>query len=146
MSNDTALRSARQVTEREIAIALVMEFCRKEARWVSFSMYGFYDDDADFVANVADEVGSQANKSFVNKMKKVVRRLESYGVLVGQMRSTHKEYCGGPTHQKNYWMEPGKVRLIQQPHRPGVNFGPLGECEWLLRRAYPKPDEISHDN
>uniref|UniRef100_UPI000A6CF457 hypothetical protein n=1 Tax=Pseudomonas aeruginosa TaxID=287 RepID=UPI000A6CF457 len=70
------LRPIRGVSEREIAIELVMEFA--EGKYHDFSMMGFYDDDADFLREVAARLGVQNNKAFTSKMTRVVRRLVNY--------------------------------------------------------------------
>lgn len=130
-------RKIRQVSEREIAINLVMQFA--EWDWVRFSMLGFYDDDIEFVDGLAERLGVIADKAYLAKVTKVVRRLENYGVLIGRMSSNHKEYIGEPAKQKSYWLEPGKARLIRKG-QTDYTMTPLGETEFLLRRAYPKPE------
>lgn len=137
VTHGACTRPARAVSEREIAIALVMEFAEND--YGHFSMLGAYDNDAEFIDGVAERLDVKNDKAFTNKMTKVVRVLENYGVLIGRMISTHKEYIGEPTHQKNYWMQPGKVGLIRRG-KTEHTFTPLGECEFLLRKAYPKPE------
>lgn len=127
-------RPIRGVSEREIAIALVMEFAEGEHH--DFSMMGFYDDDADFLRAVASRLNVLNNKAFISKMTRVVRCLVNYGVLHSRMMSTQKEYIDEPAKQTNYWLKPGKANLIR--HEPGVHWmGALGETEFLLRHAYP---------
>jgi hypothetical protein len=135
-------RDIRRVSEREIAIALVMEFA--EGEWHDFSMMGFYDDDADFISTVAERLQVQNNRAFTNKMTRVVRRLVRYNVLHGLMMSTQKDYFGEPAKQKNYWLRPGKAVLIR--HEPGDHWmGAMGETEFLLRYAYPAPPQSTDD-
>lgn len=129
------LRDAKKVTEREIAVALVLELALSELP--SFSMMGFYDDDAEFIDAVAERVSTPNNKAFTNKMTKVVRELVNCGVLVSRMGSTHKEYFGEPTKQKDYWLKPGKARLIQRG-KTEHTMDSEGETDFLLRHAYPK--------
>lgn len=130
-------RAIRGISEREIAVALVLELA--EGKYHDFSMMGFYDDDADFLREVAARLNVPNNKSFISKMTRVVRHLVNYGVLHSRMMSTHKEYIGEPAKQTNYWLKPGKAELIR--HEPGEHWmGALGETEFLLRRAYPKED------
>lgn len=134
------LRPIRGVSERELAIALVLEFAL--GMYNTFSMMGFYDDDADFLSEVASRLQVQNNKAFTSKMTRVVRRLVNYGVLYSRMMPTRKEYIGEPAKQTNYWLKPGKAELIR--HEPGEHWmGALGETEFLLRRAYPKPTTSS---
>lgn len=130
-------RAARAVSEREIAIALVLEFA--EFDYGQFSMLGQYDNDAEFIDGVAERLNTKNDQAFTNKMKKVVRVLENYGVLTGRMMSTNKYYVGELTHQKNYWMQPGKVNLIRRG-KTANTMDPQGEAEFLLRKAYPRPD------
>lgn len=130
-------RTARQVSERELAIALVMEFAETEQ--ITVSLMGFYDDDADFISNLAQRVGVALDGAFNNKLRKVMRRLVQYGVFYSRMRGTQKEYFGEPEKTMVYWLKNGKDALIRREAKPGICMGPLGETEFLLRHAYPDP-------
>ena len=134
------MKTARQVSERDIAIQLVLELAEDTRPMASFSMLGAYDDDATFISSVAFRCECKDDRAFQNKMRRVVRVLETCGVLIGRVMSTHKEYIGEPTHQKNYWLRPGKAELIRRPAKLGVCMGAQGETEFLLRHAYPDPE------
>lgn len=131
-------RSMRSVTEREIAMALVLEYV--ETNCISFSLMGFYDDDADFLQGLAERLKVPNDTSFKNKLTRVVRRLVNYGVLYSRMSGTAKEYIDEPAKQMNYRLKNGKAELIRQERKPGVTMGPEGEVSFLLRHAYPEPD------
>lgn len=128
----------RDVPEREIAVALVLEYA--EENLSSFSMFGFYDDDAEFVEAVAERLGLRCTPSFCNKMRRVVRRLVQVGALSYHQGTTHKEYVGEPAQQRNYSLPPGKVNLLRKGQTEHT-MTPRGEAEFLVRRAYPKADE-----
>lgn len=130
-------RPLRGISEREIAIALVLHYAESEC--ISFSLMGFYDDDFDFLQGLAERLGVSHDKPMENKLRRVVRRLVQYGVLHAHMGATAKEYIDEPSKQMNYKLKPGKAHLMLQPHRPGITMGPEGEAEYLLRHAYPAP-------
>ncbi|KND62281.1 hypothetical protein BVER_01725 [Candidatus Burkholderia verschuerenii] len=134
----TAERLVRHVSEREMAIALVLEFA--ESGLSKFSLFGFYDDDAEFMKDVADRLRAGFTKSFHNKLTKVVRCLVRYGVLHSEMRGTHKEYFGEPTKQMEYWLRPGKARLLTRGETD-CTMSPEDEAAFLLRHAYPDPND-----
>ena len=132
-------QSVRHLSEREIALALVLEYA--ETSCISFSLMGFYDDDADFLQALSERLNVPNDSAFKNKLTRVVRRLVNYGVFYSRMSGTAKEYIDEPAKQMNYRMRPGKAELIRQERRPGITLGPLGEAEFLLRHAYPRPDD-----
>lgn len=136
---DDNLRTARQVSEREIAIALVLNMANLSGHQ-RIALMGFYDDDFEFLQELAAELKVEFKKPFFNKLTKVVRHLVNYGVLYSEMRGTHKEYLGEPNKQMEYWLRPGRARLMRQPYKPGVTLGPEGEASFLLRHAYPDPE------
>lgn len=129
-------RKIRSVSEREIAMALVLEFA--ESGLINFSLMGFYDDDFDFIQDVAERLNVANDTSFKNKLKKVVRTLVNYNVLHSQMSSTHKEYFGEPAKQMDYWLRPGKAELIRRG-KTEHTMSPEDEAAFLLRHAYPDP-------
>lgn len=131
-------RTARQVSEREMALALVLELA--ESGLPSFALMGFYDDDADFLKDLADRLQVDLTKAFHNKLTKVARCLVNYGILYSQMRGTHKEYFGEPTRQMEYWLRPGKARLLTRG-KTEHTMSPEDEASFLLRHAYPAPDD-----
>ena len=130
-------RHARTITEREIAIALVLELA--ESGLHDFSLLGFYDDDADFLISLADRLNVVEGKAFRNKLIRVVRHLVNYGVLFAAMRGTHKEHIGEPAKQMDYSLHPGKANLLTRGESEHTG-SPEWEASFLLRRAYPKPD------
>jgi hypothetical protein len=133
-----AKRAARQISEREMALALVLEFA--ESGLHRFAMRGFYDDDADFLKDLADRLQTDYNQAFHNKLTRVVRCLVKYGVLYSEMRGTYKEYFGEPEKQMEYWLRPGKARLLTRG-KTDYTMSPEDEASFLLRHAYPTPNE-----
>lgn len=131
-------RTARQVSERELAIALVLELA--ESGLSRFSLLGFYDDDAGFIDGLAKRLQIEFSKSFQNKVTKVVRRLVNYGVLYSEVRGTHKEYLGEPSKQREYWLNPGKANLLTRG-KTDYTMAPENEAAYLLRHAYPDPED-----
>ena len=134
----TEKRTARQVSERELALALVLELA--QVRPYRFALLGFYDDDAEYLLALANRIGVKWDKAFHNKVTKVTRRLVSYGVLHSEMRGTQKEYCGEPAKQMEYWLPPGKASLITRG-KTEYTMSPEDEAAYLLRRAYPEPND-----
>lgn len=130
-------RKIRSVSEREIALALVLEFAESNAH--SFSLMGFYDDDFDFIHDLAERLNVANDNSFKNKLTKVVRTLVNYNVLHSRMSGTHKEYFGEPSKQMDYWLRPGKAELIRRG-KTEHTMTPEGEAAFLLRHAYPDPE------
>lgn len=132
-------RRVRRLSEREIAIALLLEYA--ETNCISFSLMGFYDDDYDFLQGLAKRLSVPHDMAFKSKLRRVVQRLVSYGVLYASMRRTDKHYIDEPAKQRNYRLRTGKAELMRQPYRPGITFGSEGEAEHLLRDAYPRPEK-----
>lgn len=132
------MRHARAIPEREIAIALVLEFA--ESGLPAFSLLGFYDDDADFILGLAKRLSVVDDKAFKNKVTRVVRKLVRYGVLYGVMSGTQKEYIGEPAKQMDYrFTKPGKANLLTRG-KSDYTGTPEWEAAFLLRHAYPEPD------
>lgn len=131
-------QNIRRISEREIAMALVLEYA--ETHCISFSLMGFYDDDADFLQGLAVRLRVPNNKAFWAKLTRVVRKLVNYGVFHARMRGTAKEYIDEPAKQMTYWMRAGKDALLRREYKPGVTMGPEGEAAFLLRHAYPKDE------
>ena len=131
-------RRPRDISEREIAIALVLEFAASGMR--TFSLLGFYDDDAYLMSSIAGRLDVADDTPFKNKLVRVVRNLVRHGVLYSQKCSTHKEYLGEPTQQMEYgFVNPGKHRLLTAA-KTEYTGGPDWEAEFLLRRAYPSTE------
>jgi hypothetical protein len=130
-------RTARQVSERELALALVLELAETPRH--RFALLGFYDDDADFLQALANRVQVEWDKAFHNKITRVSRRLVNYGVLYSEMRGTYKEYIGEPSKQMEYWLLPGKANLLTRG-QTDYTMSPEGEASFLLRHAYPAPE------
>lgn len=134
---------ARDVTERELALALVLELAESGAPY--FAPYGYYDDDSDFLSSLAARLGVVEDKAFNSKLRRVARRLVNYGVLYGQMRGTMKEYFGEPTKQMEYgFKNPGKAHHLTSPKSAAL-MGPEREAAFLIRHAYPEPVRTQAD-
>lgn len=131
-----ALRPIRSVSERDIAMALVLEYA--ESNMFSFSLLGFYDNDASFISDLAERLRVTDDKAYRNKLRKVVRHLVTYGVLSSRMAGTQKEYIGEPAKQTDYALKPGKAALIRKG-KTDHTMEPEDEAAYLLRRAYPEP-------
>lgn len=128
-------RKVRSVAERELAIVLVLQLAQEPTE--KFSPMAFYDDDLEFMADLARTLNVPNDGAFKNKVVKVCRHLVRFGVLYARITQTAKEYNDEPNRQQNYTLRPGKGHLLRQERRPGITYGPLGEAEWLLRHAYP---------
>lgn len=133
-----ALRPVRGVSEREIALALVLELAHTQGE--TFSLLGFYDHDVEFVEALAERLQVACDLPFRSKLKRVVRVLVSHGVLSAEMRGTRKEYLCEPAKQMNYSLRPGKGALMRRGETE-YTWQPEEEAAWLLRRAYPAPEK-----
>ena len=80
--NTQTLRTPRQVSEREIAISLVIALA--ESGLPSFSLAGYYEDDEDFLHELAGRLNVEKEKPFVNKLRKVTRKLVNADVLIAE--------------------------------------------------------------
>lgn len=127
----------RRLSEREIALALVLEYAESNA--TSFSLMAFYDDDVAFLRGLSERLGVPMNVAFTNKLRRIVCRLVSHGVLYARMMGTGKEYIDEPAKQMNYFLKPGKAELIRRG-KTDCTMAPEDEAAFLLRRAYPAPD------
>lgn len=136
----TGKQLVRDVSERDIAVALVLELAEYGLR--PFALLGFYDDDVDFLTNLSDRIGVANDKAFRSKLTRVVRKLVNHGVLYAKMRGTHKEYIGEPAKQMEYgFLKPGKAKLLTRGETDYTGT-PEWEADFLLRHAYPKPDAL----
>lgn len=132
-----ARRPIREVEEREIAMAVVLELASSGLR--EFSLMGFYDEDAEFLSDLAARLSVAEDKAFHAKLTRVVRRLVNYSVLYRSMRGTNKEYIDEPAKQMNYgFVNPGKYRLLTDGPTEHIRT-PEWEAGFLLRHAYPDP-------
>ena len=133
--------SVRRISERDIALSLVMHYA--EDNCTSFSLIGFYDDDFDFLQGLAERLHVPNDTAFKNKLARVVRVLVNYGVLYSRMSGTSKEYIDEPAKQMNYWLKPGKADLIRRG-KTHCTMAPEDEAAFLLRHAYPEPEVSIH--
>lgn len=129
-----SVRTIREISEREIAMALVLELAESGDHKVS--LMGFYDDDLDFIMALAARLGVVDNRPFRNKLVRVARELVRVGALDSKMFGTGKEYLGEPSKTQAYWLPPGKAGLLTRG-RTEVTMDPEGEAAFLIRRAYP---------
>lgn len=130
-------RLIRNVTEREVAVALILEYAERDC--TSIALMGFYDDDCEFLQALAIRLRVEFDNSFTNKLRKVIRNLVSVGVFHARMRGTHKEYFGEPSKQMEYSLKPGKAALIRRG-KTDFTMTPEDEAAFLIRRAYPPAD------
>ena len=126
---------SREISERDIAINLVIELA--ESGLSSFSLLGFYDDDCYFLSDLAERLNVIEDKSWKNKLTKVVRVLVNYGVLTARMNNNHKDHIGEPTKQMEYTLKVGKAQLLTRG-KTEYTGDPEWEASFLLRNAYPK--------
>lgn len=136
-------RKIRQISEREIAMALVLEYVK--ANRDDFSLSLIADDDLEFIASLAKRLQVEGDLPFKNKLTRVVRRLVNYSVLDTHTFAGQKFYLGIPNRETRYALRPGKADLLRSEFVPGVTLGGEGEAEFLLRRAYPRPDDREDD-
>jgi hypothetical protein len=132
------MKNIRNISERDIAIALILEFVDPVVNLHKFSLMGYYDQDLYFLDRLAGRLDVNEDKSFRNKLTKVVRNLVNHGVLYGEMVCTHKAAFGEPTKQMEYALPAGKVNLIRRGETE-YTMSPEDEIDYLLRRAYPDP-------
>lgn len=138
-------RPAKAIPEREIALAVCLELAEGGTR--EFSLLGFYDDDAEYLDDLAKRLrvdwrAGAPQKAWMAKLRRVVQHLVRSGVLYASRRGTNKDYIGEPTQQTNYgFVNPGKYRSLTAPEGKGL-WGPQKEAAWLLRHAYPDPEDL----
>lgn len=131
------MKDIKNISERDVAIALVIMFA--ESTLSSFSLMNFYDNDMEFISKLADKLDVINDDKYLNKLRRVVRRLVSYNVLRSVMAKTQKDYLGEPAKQKEYsFFDPLKAVPRLTTGKSDYYMGPAAEAEWLLRRAYPK--------
>ena len=135
--------SSVRIKHREMAKVILITLARHKSGGHRFCCYAYYDDDIDFIGEVAEKLGASDMpcKSFVSRMQKVCRRLVQCGVLTSTLKSCHAEYFGEPRVLNSYeFSNPSYcMRLAPDlwPHyKPGCS--PDWELDFLLRNAYPK--------
>lgn len=131
------LKKPSQVSERDLAIALVLELA--ESHLDGFALLGAYDDDVEFLDALARRLGVAAGKPFLNKTTKVVRKLVNTGALCSSMWQTRSTVYGQPLRQMEYRLPPGKAALLTAG-KTEHTMTPHGEAAFLVRAAYPRPD------
>ena len=132
-------------SDREIAGKLLMQLanhphpCHDE-----FCLSWCYEYDTDFLLALAKDIGLPGGfpgESYLNRLRKICRHLQTCGILAGRIRSCHAEYIGEPRSLKTYeFADPAYAwRLAPQKH---THYKPMGKPEWeldfLLERAYPE--------
>lgn len=131
-------------TDREIAAAILRKLARHPNGCSSFCLSTAYEYDANFLGEVASELGVTTkveSKRFIRKLASVCRQLENAGVLCGRVSSCHAEYLGEPRVLKSYWFGDAgyACRLAPETH---PHYTPMGSAEVelsiLLDRAYPE--------
>lgn len=123
-------RSSHQISEREIAIALVLTLANHHANEFSNLLFR---DTLTARLNVVD------NNPFQDKLVRVTRKLVRNGVLFGRWRHCWKEYAGEPTKLMVYgFYSPGKHRLLTMG-KTEHTWEPEVEAAYLIRRVYPDP-------
>jgi hypothetical protein len=136
------------LSDREIAGKLMMRLARHPvAHHHEFCISWCYDYDSDFLLALAEDIGLPSGfptKSYFNRLRRICRHMEFYGLLSGRVSSCRKEYLGEPRVLKSYeFSDPGYAfRLAPDlwPHyRPIAR--PEHELDFLLDRAYPEKAE-----
>lgn len=131
-----AKRKVADVSEREMALSFVLLLAQMDN--ATISLMGFYDDDLDFIAELASRLDVADDLAFRRKLVRVARQLVRHGVLLSQMRGTYKEYLGEPAKTQVYWLKPGKAGLLTRG-KTQYTMEPEWEASFLLRHAYPDP-------
>ena len=131
---------------RKAAEVILMELARHRKGRFSFCCSFAYDDDSEFLNNVAERLSlvSMACNPFLSRIQRVCRKLEQYGILGGQLLSCHAEYIGEPRVLKRYeFADHGYAMRLAPDLWP--NYKPMGrtetELDYLLRHAFPKKDD-----
>lgn len=128
------------LSDREIAGKLLMRLARhKPGR---FCLSWVYDYDTDFLLDLAKDLNlakAFPADSYMNRLRRICRRLEIYGLLAGRVSSCHAEYLGEPRTLKSYQFGNHSYAFRLAPDLY-PHYTPMGlastELEILLDRVY----------
>jgi hypothetical protein len=144
-----ATRNRIPLSDREIAGKLLLRLARHPVpHHDRFCLCWVYDYDCDFLMALAADLNLPKNfptTSYLNRLRRVCRRLEVCGLLSGRVSSCHAEYLGEPRVLKSYeFGDPGYAFRLAPDLHP--HYTPIGkvetELDFLLDRVYPLPSEF----
>lgn len=141
-----------QASDREVAKAVVLALAEWEpGKWVA--PRAFYDDDAEWLERVLELLGVASTKGMsyrylTSRLHRVMGKLAEAGVLCREHRvNPDKQYIGEPRSQTEYKFSKHsyglrlRPDLIQPHHHYTPEYSAEFELKWILRRAYPIPEE-----
>lgn len=131
-------------TDRQVAVAILMTLARHHIECHDeFSLSDYYDYDQEFISKVSQFLNLPRQISyttFLRRLRRVVRRLVTYGILYGRYANCHKDSIGEPKMIRQYgFTNPSYASRLAPDIHP--NYKPMGEVsteiDFLLRNAYP---------
>lgn len=140
-----AKRNRIPLSDREIAGKLLLRLARHpEPHHDQFCLDWYYDYDREFLCALAKDINLPKgfpSESYFNRLRKICRRLQVYGILAGRVLPCHADSMGEPRVLKSYWFgNPGYACRLAPDLHP--HYTPMGEVEteldFLLDRAYPR--------
>lgn len=138
-------------TDRQIAAIILMMFAESGLR--QFAPLGFYDDSANFLADLEDALNLPVRgPKWRERIMRVCNKLEFGNVFSSRLNHIpDRQYIGEPRRQKEFFFrnQSTRMRLVPSmyPHYTpeySVSF----EIAYLLRRAFPERefDENREEN
>ena len=131
------MRLIRNVSQRELAIALLIELA--DAGGDGISLLGCFEYHNHTIGEIATRIDVISDDALFRKLRVVARRLVTFGVLSSNMVYSPDVYASaiaGASKTMFYALYPGKRFLLTSDATCG-RFGPEGEAGYLLRNAYP---------
>jgi hypothetical protein len=129
-------RNARNVSEREIAIALLIRLAEyDQCGFRGFSFSEFTEKDVCFIDGLARRIGIANDEAYRNKLRRVTRKLVRDNVLRSEMRTTTKEKKQMNYMFPNSWTASRMVRK----ETDDATSSQEREAKYLLSRVYPEP-------
>src|ERR1700722_2166417 len=130
-------------SDRHIAGKILMTLAHHH--YDQFCLCWVYDYDHEFLTKLAAAIPlpkSFPSEPYLNRLRKICRKLEAYGILSGTVMSCQREYIGEPKTLKRYQFGSGDYETRLAPDKY-PHYKPMGkvetELDFLLERAYPKP-------
>lgn len=146
-------RSARlKCSDRDIARAVLMALA--DSPGDDFSPTGFYDDDADTIESILEElkkivpgieVKGVTGAYLHDRLLRVCNQLDNWRILIGTVRQNpDHQYIGEPTRWKDFRLAKSEYAYRLKPELY-PHYTPMGtpefEMNFLLRNAYPDPND-----
>jgi hypothetical protein len=130
-------RNVRNVSEREIAIALLIRMAESEQSGLrGLSLSGLYVCDDYFIDDLAMKIGIENNKAFFNKLKRITRKLVRHNVFLREATITREG-----TRSKYVFAKPWESRRLYRKETDDASSQER-EAKYLLSRAYPEPHHV----